>query len=187
MSGGSSRLVTAAADAVLAQKELLLASLSALEYVTPCALAGASIGQHMRHSLDHLAKATDAAPRPGDAAPALIDYDRRERATAIERDLGAARALVARLRADVGALPPAALDAPVNARFMLLREEGGADAHGVLGSTLRRELAFATHHAIHHNATIALIAKQRGLALPASFGVAPSTAAHAAAEGAGGG
>ena len=89
MSGGSSRLVTAAADAVLAQKELLLASLSALEYVTPCALAGASIGQHMRHSLDHLAKATDAAPRPGDAAPALIDYDRRERATAIERDLGA--------------------------------------------------------------------------------------------------
>ena len=73
MSGGSSRLVTAAADAVLLQKDRLLASLSALEYVTPCALAGASIGQHMRHSLDHLAKAADAAPRSGDEKAQLSD------------------------------------------------------------------------------------------------------------------
>ena len=71
----SSRLVTAAADAVLLQKDRLLASLSALEYVTPCALAGASIGQHMRHSLDHLAKAADAAPRVVSAGVAGVADD----------------------------------------------------------------------------------------------------------------
>ena len=52
----------------------------------------------------------------------------------------------------------------------------GAEAS--LGSTLARELAFAVHHAVHHNAMIASIAGELGIACPAGFGKAPSTANH---------
>lgn len=42
-------------------------------------------------------------------------------------------------------------------------------------STLARELAFATHHAIHHHAIIKMIATSIDYKLPSEFGVAPST------------
>jgi hypothetical protein len=42
-------------------------------------------------------------------------------------------------------------------------------------SNFFRELAFASHHAIHHIATIKLICENNGSELPADFGVAPST------------
>jgi hypothetical protein len=47
-----------------------------------------------------------------------------------------------------------------------------------LTSTFAREVAFATHHAIHHNAMIAAIAASFGVTIPAGFGKAPSTVNH---------
>jgi hypothetical protein len=47
-----------------------------------------------------------------------------------------------------------------------------------LGSTLARELAFASHHAIHHHAMMKAIAQEHGQAAESGFGVAPSTLNH---------
>jgi hypothetical protein len=52
----------------------------------------------------------------------------------------------------------------------------GVDAE--LGSTLGRELAFATHHAVHHHAMLGAIAAELGVATPPEFGKAPSTIRH---------
>jgi hypothetical protein len=48
-----------------------------------------------------------------------------------------------------------------------------------LRSTIAREIAFATHHAVHHQAMMRAIAKElQAECLDASFGVAPSTIDH---------
>ena len=67
------------------------------------------------------------------------------------------------------------LDAEVLAAFAL--DASGDDA--LLPSTLRRELAFAAHHATHHFFVAGLVAKSHlGLALPDDVGRAPATLRH---------
>ena len=66
------------------------------------------------------------------------------------------------------------LDAEVLAAFAL--DASGEDA--LLPSTLRRELAFAAHHATHHFFVAGLVAKSHlGVALPDDVGRAPATCA----------
>ena len=72
-------------------------------------------------------------------------------------------------------IDPTRVQSPVQAAFML-----AADGHEcVLPSTLEREMAFAVHHGIHHNALVKLlIAHNFPDLLPklaADFGMAPST------------
>ena len=54
----------------------------------------------------------------------------------------------------------------------------GEGTEAEIDSTLLRELWFATHHAIHHNALLKPIASACGMDLPAEFGRAPSTVNH---------
>lgn len=174
--------------AVLGQKRALLAALQPAQYTQPCAMVGGgSVGQHLRHSLDHYRKLFEgvaaAAPPSSSSSPAAssssptittIQYDVRDRGTAIESDLAAARREVDRLMAEVQALPDEALTRPLHAAFVLSAEGEQAS----LPSTLGRELAFCTHHAIHHHALIRAIASALDIHahLPADFGLAPSTA-----------
>jgi hypothetical protein len=74
----------------------------------------------------------------------------------------------------VKSLSDTALTLPVQANFVLSAE--GEQA--ALPSTLGRELGFCTHHAIHHNALIKVIATWMKIEkqLPKGFGLAPSTA-----------
>lgn len=140
------------------------------------------MGQHLRHSLDHYRKLFEgvAASAPSSSTSSspptitTIQYDVRDRGTAIEIDLAAARREVDRLMAEVQALPDEALTRPVHAAFVLSAE--GEQA--TLPSTLGRELGFCTHHAIHHHALIRAIASalDTHAHLPADFGLAPSTA-----------
>jgi hypothetical protein len=46
-------------------------------------------------------------------------------------------------------------------------------------STLARELRALASHTIHHYALVAVVLRLRGVAVPAHFGVAPSTWADA--------
>ena len=46
------------------------------------------------------------------------------------------------------------------------------------GWPLGRELAFAAHHGVHHNAMINAICAELGVATPHGFGKAPSTINH---------
>lgn len=158
--------VALAADALLRQCSDFLASLADETYRAPSAiLMGSTIGQHVRHSLDHFAAAVRAMQ--GEA----IDYDHRERDTPVETSRAAALAAIDALRAPLRTIDAPAAAAAVRVRVML----SGDGAETDLGSTLAREIAFAAHHATHHHAMMAAIAKEHGVTPPAGFGKAPST------------
>lgn len=145
-------------------------------YGRPCRLVKASIGQHVRHSLDHIDLAVAAAGAKDSSR--LIHYDLRRRGGSDESDLNAASE---RIRRVDGALQnimndeqDSQISRSVQACFML---SGDDDKEYILPSTVARELSFAAHHAIHHMAMIRIIAESEafGIRLPADFGKAPST------------
>lgn len=156
------------AGAILDEAADMIRGLSDEAYRTPGS-QGASIGQHTRHTLDHFARVV-----AGHGTGTVIDYDRRERGGAIETDRAAALHEISGLIGSLAALDPGELGSPVTIRVMVNAEGDESE----IGSTLARELWFATHHAIHHNALIKAIAADLRLPLPASFGRAPSTVHH---------
>lgn len=158
-----------AASAALEQCAAFLARLPDAAYTRPSTtIAGSTIGQHVRHALDHFAAALAGAEG------GTIDYDNRRRDTPVERARAAGARAAAELAARLGALSVADEARPVRVRVML--SAGGDEAE--LGSTLGRELAFAAHHAIHHHAMMAAIAGELGVSVPDGFGRAPSTLHH---------
>ncbi|MCE7974089.1 MAG: hypothetical protein DYG92_07150 [Leptolyngbya sp. PLA1] len=130
-------------------------------------IRGGTIGAHVRHVLDHYAALFNGVESPP------IAYDRRERRLAMERDRAAARAAVESLRARL-CCPTLGADSPVTIRVMTSGEGDEVE----LRSTFGRELAFATHHAIHHLAMMRAIAAEFGVILEDTFGKAPSTVHH---------
>lgn len=164
-----SELVVHAAAASLLQARAMAESLDRERYCAPCGrLFGSTIGQHMRHALDHFAAALGAV------GGGEIDYDHRDRGTRVETDPLAAAEEIALLAARLDGLSGAEVGSAVRVRIMVDAE--GSEA--LLGSTFARELAFAVHHATHHHAMIASIAGEMGVETPAGFGKAPSTAHH---------
>ena len=63
---------------------------------------------------------------------------------------------------------------PVRIRVML----SGDGTEAELDSTVVREVAFATHHGIHHVAMMKAIAGEMGVSLDGDIGKAPSTIQH---------
>ncbi|MGD9688118.1 MAG: hypothetical protein AB7K52_05935 [Phycisphaerales bacterium] len=160
----------AAASELLGRCRALLASLPAEVYVRPSqVLPGGTVGKHMRHLLDHYF-ALAGAETPG----ARIDYDHRDRDPATETSVLVGLAMLDRADRQMRALKRESLERTVRVRSMI--DAGGAWADH--GSTLGRELAFATHHALHHAAMIGAICRELGVAVDPAFGKAPSTTAH---------
>ena len=128
-----------------------------------------SAGEHMRHVLDHY----QAIRRGLDTGE--VDYTRRRRGDAVERDPNAALTEVEQLRGWLAELAPAALERPltvvteVSISEQLVRR---------LPSSGLRELAFAGSHAVHHYAQLRQIAFEQGWRLDEAFGLAPATASH---------
>lgn len=131
----------------------------------PIAGVSGSIGEHVRHCLDHigaLVAATGSKP---------LSYDRRERGTVVERDPAEALRLIMRLKSAVDRWASRAMDEPVCVVSMLT-----AAGESVTGwSTLGRELAFVNSHTIHHEAMIAVLLSLAGGDVSDRFGLAPST------------
>lgn len=167
---GEAARVALAATALLEQCERFIGGLPGggrSPYAAPSQrMPGGTIGKHIRHSLDHFRAALEGAE-----TGVAIDYDRRERDVPMETKPDAAVEAIGSLRSRLAALGDEALGRPVRVRVMLTGD--GAEAE--LTSTLARELAFATHHAVHHHAMIGVIAGEFGHAVPAEFGKAPST------------
>ena len=156
----------AAAAAVLQQCAEFVSSLPEGLYERPCeTMMGASIGQHLRHSVDHVAAILQGA------GPGVIDYDNRERGVAIESDRAQALAAIASLRERLAELTEEDIERDVAVRVMLSADGETKD----LKTTLGRELAFAAHHETHHHAMMTVIARSEGCEAPEGFGVAPST------------
>jgi uncharacterized damage-inducible protein DinB len=153
---------------LLEQGLALLAELSNDDFAAISPL-GASVGGHFRHILDFYAcflKGISAS---------TIDYDQRERDSGVESSrelcLQAARTLLAGLQA-------LSLSAETALR---VKAEASAPALFAI-SSVERELQFLSAHTVHHFALISYVLTERGLKVPAGFGMAPSTLEHLRTE-----
>jgi len=153
---------------VLTEIAALLRALTDEQYARkPVGVLPGSIGGHVRHGIDHVRALLGAV------ATGTLDYDRRERGTPIEVNR---RAALEALDHTIGALRT--LDAAAGDRAITVRALLSAHAPPVeVRSTLGRELVYVLTHTIHHNATISAMAATLGVAVPSSFGYAPSTTA----------
>jgi hypothetical protein len=188
--------------AILTQKIALLdllvarhgASKAASQFSTPCPIVGASVGQHYRHSMDHVELAAliaDAADKDGichyppSRTVDELHYDLRVRGGTLEVDMDMSRRRMVDVSAVFHSLEfrsrrqmerECITARPIAAYFNLSAD---ADDEVRLLSTIGRELGFAAHHAIHHMAMVKIIAvRTLGLDqcdLPHGFGRAPST------------
>ena len=128
----------------------------------------ASVGGHYRHALDHFRILLESGE------DGVVDYDRRERATAVEQDRAAALDDTRRLLALVERLPHDWSERRVTVRTLVLR---GSGAVSETQSTAGREAVFCVLHAVHHHALIRVICGHLGRTLPTVFGIAPATVA----------
>lgn len=170
LAGAELAAVAEAARLLLAECAAVVEAIDDEVYrATSRTIRGGTIGKHVRHVLDHFLAAISC-----DESGGCIDYDHRERDVPMETQrtaaIGAIHGLADRLRG---------LDAPRLASPVLVRVMVTADGATVdLRSTLARELAFAAHHAVHHQAMIRAIAAEFGHELPEDLGRAPSTLNH---------
>ncbi|MGE3842962.1 MAG: DinB family protein [Vicinamibacterales bacterium] len=123
-----------------------------------------SIGEHVRHCLDHVSAWIGA--RSGHT----LTYDARHRGTTVETDTIRA---VQELAAHVFALEQwrGSLDEPIQVSSLLA--PGGRPC--ISWSTMGRELAFVISHTVHHQAVIAVLLAMQDVAVPERFGYAAST------------
>jgi hypothetical protein len=154
----------------LAQGEMLLQNIDDATYTRKVAMAfSASVGGHYRHCLDHFRTLLNAA------ASGDLNYDHRERGTLVEQDRFAALNATRELRERYERLDPEVVFRPL---AVICRTSYGASESQVVGSTVGREIMYSVAHAVHHYALIGVMAGILGIAMPAGFGVAPSTLKH---------
>lgn len=132
-----------------------------------------SIGEHMRHCVDHF----DLLFRGIDAG--VVDYDARERDAELEREPAKFLEAMTEIMDRLGSIDEASLHATVAVRT--LAAPGREPV--IVRSTLGRELSFLSSHNIHHIAIMGMLAEAMGIELPEDFGVAYSTAAYRTAAG----
>jgi uncharacterized damage-inducible protein DinB len=155
---------------VLAQGAALLLALDDAAYATKLPAAfNASIGGHMRHSLEHFRSVLDGL------GSGEIDYDARTRDPRIENVRVAALAAARRQLREIEMLDAPVLDRRVRVRA---RVSCAAEDAPAASSTVGREIMFCVIHAIHHYALIGVMGGLLGVRVPAGFGVAPSTLKH---------
>ena len=124
-----------------------------------------SIGEHVRHCLDHIGTVLAAQ------SSHVLSYDRRQRGTAVEADPAEALRQIIRLKAAVDRWDIHSMADPICVTSLM-----SAAGETVTGwSTVGRELAFVNSHTIHHQALIAVLLALGGDAVPDRLGFAPST------------
>ncbi|HSL23861.1 MAG TPA: DinB family protein [Vicinamibacterales bacterium] len=133
----------------------------------PSQLSG-SVGEHVRHCLDHVAALVDAA------LTEHLSYDHRLRGTAIEISREAALDKIDGLSSELMRLVAVPLTRPL-AVDVLLERDG---AQIVARSSLGRELAYLVQHTVHHCAVISLLLERLGIPVEADLGLAPSSPAR---------
>jgi uncharacterized damage-inducible protein DinB len=156
---------------IAAQRQLadVIGSLSDAQYrQKPVGLVPSSVGGHVRHCLDHVQGVLTAA------STGQLNYDLRERGTAVETDREAA---ILAIHRQEGRLAKLALQ-PANLPLRLTAVVSPALPPVTVATTLGRELAFVLSHTVHHSALVAVMVKILGRSVPEHFGYAPATIAH---------
>lgn len=129
----------------------------------------ASLGGHLRHSLDHIEAFIAALPT------GQLDYDARRRGGPIETQRTEAMKKIIDLSARLSKLAPMQIDQPLTLCTMMSVEAEPIETPSSVG----REISFVISHTVHHNALIAAMIRHLGHAVPEHFGYAPSTIAAA--------
>ena len=128
--------------------------------------ASGSIGEHVRHCLDHVSALVSAD------RSSYLSYDHRGRGTPVETDPAEALRCIQLLQIKVAVGRwSTRLDEPICVMSTVARDDVPLTAM----STMARELAFVLNHTIHHQATIGILASVYGCEVPDGFGYAPST------------
>lgn len=121
-----------------------------------------SIGEHLRHILDHYSCFFRDLP------DTRINYDLRERNPLLETSKTAAEKKLTAIQKKLTAMDMAMTD-----RLEINMDTGG-EAFWTPSSPFR-ELQYLLSHTIHHYALIGTICSSLQLTLPKDFGIAPST------------
>lgn len=179
-------------DVLVSKNKLTLAT---KQFGKVCPYIGASIGQHYRHSLDHIELAALVTQQ---RSLAVVDrdrnmvselhYDLRVRGGTLESDLQLCRERIVNIVNVFESLQQTATtndddddttqltNEPIKAYFNL---SSTFTKELPLPTTIGRELGFVVHHSIHHMAMCKVIAlhtlKLKESELPVGFGMAPST------------
>jgi uncharacterized damage-inducible protein DinB len=132
----------------------------------PAARVSGSVGEHVRHSLDHIAAFVAAM------SAEELSYDHRRRGTSVETDPATAANEIERLLHRLDRCNVGELYRPITFSALLHPDFASVD----IRTTLARELLFVVQHTIHHCALIAVLLEWQGWRVPPGFGVAPSTA-----------
>ncbi|MFM1875349.1 MAG: hypothetical protein RL266_1086 [Bacteroidota bacterium] len=149
----------------LERLDALLLKIDQKVYTHLNAKGNASVGQHVRHTLEFyqcLLMATD-----------IIDYDQRKRDILIESSPDHARAIIREIGIELRNIEAD--------RFLMLRAAIPSSTGTIdLPSSLLRELFYVLEHAIHHMALIRILVKDvdHAFELEDAFGVAYSTLAY---------
>ena len=135
-------------------------------------LSGASIGAHVRHSLEFFSCLLE------EANFGEVNYDLRKRDLEIESSTEAAAIMVKDI---IEGLSNVSSDTSINLSTKLFGESG---AEVSLTTSLHRELWYTIEHAIHHFAIIKMGIKNHNSSFkfPENFGVASSTMIHQMSE-----
>lgn len=139
---------------------------------TPEGLAPHRVSSHMRHIIDFYQCFLDGL------VCSHVDYDARQRDAALERSRQAAMARIRGLIARLETAPALLGDSILFVRAEDATAMGLRDSY--LMSSVARELMTLSSHTIHHFALIAMTLRAHGVAVEASFGVAPSTLSYQA-------
>ena len=134
----------------------------------PVGVIPSSLGGHVRHCLDHFEALCTGA------ITGVVDYDDRQRGTAVETDRIAAMSAIQRLRLQIEALDESVLARTVRVPSIIAGDGTSIETRSSLG----RELAFVLSHTVHHNALVAAMCRTLGITIPDRFGYAPATIAH---------
>jgi len=152
--------------ALLSQLSDVVARLSATSYTQkPVGVIDSSVGGHVRHCLDHVRSLLDAIDT------GELNYDHRQRGTAVESSCIAATDQIDQLLRELDALDSDVLDRPLMLSTLL----SPADPPIRVITSVGRELAYVLAHTVHHNALVGAMVKTLGGWLPERFGYAPST------------
>lgn len=174
MNGTSQSNQIFALTALLEQLRDVITMLPAAAYVArPAVRVSGSVGEHVRHCVDHVAALT--ACLEGDE----LCYDRRVRGTRTETDPASAANEIERLFVRLDRLALTAPDRIVTVSALVEKTLPPV----IVRSSVGRELAFVIQHTIHHFALIAVLLDYQGWRVPHGFGIAPSTASALAAAG----
>lgn len=159
------QMLIQANHALLEQAASLINELDEADYMLSMQDYGSgSIGQHLRHVLDHYDSLSNGTN-------GVIDYDQRRRNNPVETSKALALAEIQRTLRHL----PLLVDQPVRVRSEVSPHMQHIEE---TDSSIKRELLFVTSHAVHHFALIALLLRLQGMAVPADFGVAPATLSH---------